>query len=307
MGASTASGVSGGARSRRISVAVVGTSVRKVSAGKNGAASAKVVSLAEAAQELKGGPTPLQQEALVLKYRTKARKLGRSILRGWHARLDLEEVDSIVDLSLCEAVRRFNPFKGASFMTFLFYHLKGNLIRAVANAAASHTIPLFAQDAEAVERGEREHFCGHQLRGLSSNEVADALTSEDVPLPDEVVWRKQLTSKSSSACEKLDELEREIIKRLFVQEQQIMEIAATLGYSRCHISRVKKKALETLHQELKEAVNAEDLGIAAEPQASTEEDEDSRCVSMAERRPVFRRKPRSKVSQSMRQLKACAA
>jgi len=50
-------------------------------------------------------------------------------------------VDSIVDLSLCEAVKRFDPLKGASFMTFLFYHLKGNLVRAVAAAATSTAIP----------------------------------------------------------------------------------------------------------------------------------------------------------------------
>src|SRR5690348_15064745 len=71
------------------------------------------------------------KEELVLRYRMKARKLARSILRKWHSRLDLQEVDSIVDLSLCEAVARYNPAKGASFMTFLFYHLRGNLIRAV--------------------------------------------------------------------------------------------------------------------------------------------------------------------------------
>src|SRR5690349_3051107 len=73
----------------------------------------------------------LEREDLITSSRLKARKLGRSILRKWNARLDLQEVDSIVDLSLCEAAARFDPSVGASFLTFLFYHLRGNLIRAI--------------------------------------------------------------------------------------------------------------------------------------------------------------------------------
>ncbi len=263
----------------------------------------KVVDLAAVAQEKKGATTPAQQEALIVKYRLKARKLGRSILRGWHARLDLEEVDSIVDLSLCEAVKRFNPYKGASFMTFLYYHLKGNLIRAVSTAAASHSIPVYQVEQWEVERGEREHFVGHQLRGLSSSEVAEALTSQDAPMPDEALWRKELHDKSAAACEKLDALEREIIKRIFIQEQQIMDIASSLGYSRCHISRVKKKALETLHGELRGSMNSEDLG----QMPNFEEEEEEVELRLVDRRPIHRRRPRSKVSRCERVLAAKAA
>ena len=90
--------------------------------------------------------TPYEREELVVTHRIKARKLARSILRKWHARLDIQEVDSIVDLSLCEAVRRYNPAFGASFITFLYYHMRGNLIRAVTDAACQNTIPV--PDAE---------------------------------------------------------------------------------------------------------------------------------------------------------------
>jgi len=268
--------------------------------------SAKVVELPNAARAHanKGAPTPAQQEALVIKYRLKARKLGRSILRGWHARLDLEEVDSLVDLSLCEAVRRFNPNKGASFMTFLYYHLKGNLVRAVASAASSHSIPVFNVDEAETARGERDHFNGYQHRPLNSSEVAEALVSQDVPMPDEVLWRKELHNKSTHACGKLDALERDIIKRIFIQEQQIMDIAANLGYSRCHISRVKRRALETLYDELRLAVNNEDLG-GVKPNFDDDEADVERRV--ADRRTIHRRRPRSKMARIVREPQAEAA
>ena len=265
---------------------------------------AKVVKLSEARKAKATPPTPLQQEALIVKYRLKARKLGRSILRRWHARMDLDEVDSIVDLSLCEAVKRFDPAKGASFMTFLFYHLKGNLVRAVTTAAAANSIPVFNADENEVQVGEPDHLFGHQFRAMNSAEVAEAVVSQDAPLPDEMLWRKELHGKSSIACEKLDPLEREIIKRIFLQEQQIMDIAATLGYSRCHISRVKKKALETLYNELSGSMNDTDLG--KKPSFDDEGEEDVK-LKLVGRRPVHRRRPRSKVSRSERLVIAKAA
>ena len=266
--------------------------------------SAKVIKLSDARKAKAAPPTPYQQEALIVKYRLKARKLGRSILRRWHARMDLDEVDSIVDLSLCEAVKRFDPAKGASFMTFLFYHLKGNLVRAVTTAAASNTIPVFNSDETETRVGEPEHLFGHQFRAMNSAEVADAVVSQDAPLPDEMLWRKELHSQSTLACDKLDPLEREIIKRIFLQEQQIMDIAATLGYSRCHISRVKKKALETLYNELSGQMNDIDLGKKPSFDEVGEEEVKLKIVG---RRPIHRRRPRSKVSRAERFLAAKAA
>lgn len=265
---------------------------------------AKVVKLSSARKAHAGPPTPLQQEALIVKYRMKARKLGRSILRRWHARMDLDEVDSIVDLSLCEAVKRFDPAKGASFMTFLFYHLKGNLVRAVTTAASAHSIPVFATNDLETPVGEPEHLFGYQFRAMNSAEVADAVTSQDAPLPDEMLWRKELHSQSSLACDKLDPLEREIIKRIFLQEQQIMDIATTLGYSRCHISRVKKKALETLYQELSGSMSDIDLG---QKPSFDDEAEDAVKLKVVGRRPIHRRRPRSKVSRAERYITAKAA
>ena len=265
---------------------------------------AKVIKLSSARKAAAAPPTPYQQEALIVKYRLKARKLGRSILRRWHSRMDLDEVDSIVDLSLCEAVKRFDPAKGASFMTFLFYHLKGNLVRAVTSAASAHSIPVFNTDEIETQIGEPDHLFGHQFRALNSAEVADAVASQDVPLPDEMLWRKELHSQSSLACDKLDPLEREIIKRIFLQEQQIMDIAATLGYSRCHISRVKKKALETLYNELSSSMSDIDLG---KKPSFDDEGEDEVKLKLVSRRPVHRRRPRSKVSRAERCFTAKAA
>ena len=226
-----------------------------------------------------------EQEKLILEYRTKARKLGRSMLRKWNCRLDLEEVDSLVDLSLCEAVQRFDAAKGASFMTFLFYHLKGNLVKAVRTSIDIAAIPSsFAAmiDGEAGDENIRE-------LGLNAVDLAGQLSGEETQTPDEKLWKKQLSGCSVEACQKLDPLEREIIKRIFVHEQQIIDIAAALGYSRCHISRVKKKALSTLHDELAVNINQDDYGFVGQVGPEIAEVKNR----IAERKVTHRRKSKT--------------
>src|SRR5690349_7137351 len=92
---------------------------------------------AEVEEEERGSSLEGEAEIskLILDHRENGRKLARSILRRWRVRMPAEEIDSIVDLSLCEAARRYSSERGASFMTFFFYHLRGHLVRSVARAA----------------------------------------------------------------------------------------------------------------------------------------------------------------------------
>lgn len=232
--------------------------------------------------------TARQREQLIVDNRIKARKLARSILRKWHSRLDLQEVDSIVDLSLCEAVRRYNPAFGASFITFLYYHMRGNLIRAVADAASLNLIPV--TDAELESTANGEVGSNGDRRGANAIEIAQALNSEDFPLPDERLMKKELVMLSNEACGKLDALEREVIERIYLKEQQLIDVASQLGYSRCHISRVKRKALETLYTDLATSLDLESKIRLVE----VDDSEGDRLFEA--RRKVHRRRPRAKKS-----------
>ena len=208
----------------------------------------KVIDLFVRAQADRNKAAQAKREELVVQFRLKARKLARSILRKWHARLDIQEVDSLVDLSLCEAVRRYNPRKGASFMTFLYYHLRGNLIRAVTYAATLNTVPIREEHNEPLEEeGERSR---RGYRAANAIEAAEALCGSDHAMPDDALIKKELVGLSLKACARLDALEREVIERLYLEGRQLMDIARSLGYSRCHISRVKKRAAQRLKRNI---------------------------------------------------------
>ena len=195
--------------------------------------------------------TKRQQEkisALILDHRENGRKLARSILRRWRVRMSAEEVDSIVDLTLCEAAERFREDKGASFMTFLYYHLRGQLVRAVASATQASNLFIACAESAGLEVSDNPQFADvlddQQTRIFFAEELGFSHLDEETP---EVKFlKKERADICSEACDKLDALEKEIITRSFAKEESLVDIAKSLGYSRCHVSRVKKGALERL-------------------------------------------------------------
>lgn len=241
------------------------------------------------------------RENLIIENRSRARKLARSILRRWHSRLDLEEVDSIVDLSLCEAAQRFNPEIGAGFMTFLFYHLRGNLIRAVTVAATANALPVAEVSSLASFDPDRD-FIGKKAASLmNSIEVAGALNGNEHVSPDEALAKKELIRISKEARNHLDYLEKEVIERIYMNEEQLLDIAKDLGYSRCHISRIKRKALEALYNGMASLAGEEAVGNR--PNFDEADDEDGAVARKEIRRKVTTRRPRSKRAQKI-QLEA---
>jgi RNA polymerase sigma factor (sigma-70 family) len=248
------------------------SSIKKAIDKRKEVASKKVIDFFKLKAKTKKNPlTDAQKEELVIEFRTKARKLARSVLRKWHARLDLQELDSIVDLSLCEAVKKFDPAMGASFMTFLFYHLKGNLIRSITIAAEARGYGL----AEELRFNDQMYYIGGEA--INSYEVAEALIGTENEAPDEALMKKELIGLSQKARTKLDKIEDQIIERLFIAQEPLLDIADSLGYSRCHISRVKQRALDILKNDIEASL------------ADNQEE-----VETVEIKKIYRRKPRSK-------------
>ncbi len=225
----------------------------------------------------------ISRNAMVLEYRTKARKMARSILNRWHSRFEEEEINSIVDLSLCEAVSRFDASRGASFVTFMFYHLRGNLIRAITAATNESVVSVI--DSREIQL--RESLQGGMLSQMEAISAVEALSGIETVYPDTVLIKKELWQASLAACNKLDKLEREVIYRLYIKEQQVTDIAESLGYSRCHISRVKSHALDCLRSIL--GINKEEL----------KEQEREEIILSSE---IRRRKPRSKRNRELQQI-----
>lgn len=184
------------------------------------------------------------RDKLIFDNRTQAHKIGRSMLRKWRVTLPYGEAESLVDLTLCEVADRFDETKGASFITFFFYHLRGNLVRSVAsysrnnsNFSAFHGDSSFELVKETTKLGGSEFALASDIAGYG------AFNSS---IPEENMIREEREEICRQAFAGLDPLEREVLERSFELDQSLVGIADELGYSRCHISRVKKKALEKM-------------------------------------------------------------
>jgi len=69
--------------------------------------------------------------------------------------------------------------------------------------------------------------------------------------PEKIIEKRQVAGACWEACAQLDPLEREVLVRYFIYDEPLVDIARELNYCRCHISRVKSRALARLGQLLK--------------------------------------------------------
>ncbi len=182
-------------------------------------------------------------DSLIVEHRDHGRRLAWSFLSGWRIRMPQDEVVSIVGAALCEAANRFDPSREVAFKTFFFYHLRGMLLKEITRMVSRKKLMQISDN--------------HSEEGVKLEKQISA--SWDYPLiesktPENLTQRKQLSDVCWSACDRLDDLEKEVLMRHFVSDQALVDIAKNLNYCRCHISRVKSKALKKLSMYIKEAL-----------------------------------------------------
>ena len=192
---------------------------------------------------------------LILAYREKALKMTRGFLKKWGSHIEEDELISVSDLSLCEAASRFDESRNVSFITFLFYYIKGNLVKAVIN---SSIINGCDRDTYLERNGEREYSTAqNKLQEILNNEVAECTMGSSNDTPVDLLLKKELYSISKEACDVLDDVEKKIIEKIYLKGEQVINVAKELGYSRCHISRIKRSALEGLEKAINKKLDYE--------------------------------------------------
>ena len=181
--------------------------------------------------------TSAEIEQIVTENQKYGYRLAWNFLKGWHVRMHPDEVTSIVGMALVEAARRFDPSLNVAFKTFLFYHLKGMLLREISRLVGESKVNLnlFAsQSASNIQDGQ------------TVDEASWFYVDVDYRNPEQLMQDEELVALCRKACAELDPLEQEILHRHFVNDEPLKDIAKNLKYNRCHISRVKSIALSKL-------------------------------------------------------------
>jgi RNA polymerase sigma-B factor len=232
----------------------------------------------------KGGD-PAVKEELVQRYLPFARNLALRYRRG------AEQVDDLVQvasLGLVQAIERFDPQRGSAFKAFAAPTILGELKRHFRDRVGNLRVPRGLQERILQLEQATSKLTGRlgrsptvrelaQQMGLDESEVLEAFDaiqsrrtlSLDQPVTvagseDEATVGEQVGELDSgyeatedrqtvrSGLPTLTERELTVLKLRFVEELTQSQIAERIGVSQVHVSRILRRALQRVREEIGE-------------------------------------------------------
>lgn len=190
----------------------------------------------------------------------------------------LDDLIQVAQLGLVKAVERFDPEHGSAFPSFAMPTVLGELRRHFRDATWSVHVPRGAKDL-AVSLPKEIEAMRHQLGraptvdelaqrlGLSHSAIVEALDASNAYRPaslsapayddgapmqfggdDIELGRAEARLAVTKLIDTLPERERRILTLRFFEDMSQSEIAAEIGISQMHVSRLIRAALEELRQ-----------------------------------------------------------
>ncbi len=222
--------------------------------------------------------------------------LAIHIAKRYNARAGRDDdIEQVAMVALVKAVDRFDPSIGVPFASFAGRTIEGEIKRHFRDATWSVKVPRGAKELHlAVRRGSDElstkfgrsptvaEVAAHLqlseddvITGLSVSEVRQ-VASIDPPAGDDGTSSERQRATSSTDGRFVDvenravvdqllaalpEREREIVRLRFYEEMSQVDIAAVVGVSQMHVSRLLRRAFEQLREAYGDRDAAESDGV----------------------------------------------
>ena len=195
-----------------------------------------------------------------------------------------DDLQQVAMLGLLKSIDRFDPARPVEFSTFATPTISGEIRRHFRDNAWALHVPrglreLAVQIPPTVEsltselsRSPRPSEIAERLdepveRVIEAMEAADAYSAvtldtpkhdgrpltETLGAPDEALERIDERQALRPLIEALDERERAILMMRFFEEMSQSQIAARIGISQMHVSRLLSRTLRDLHDQLEAA------------------------------------------------------
>lgn len=198
------------------------------------------------------GPQPyLPKEELIVQHRDIARRLAVRLLREWRIELSRDELDGIVDLALCEAAERFEYERGTRFTTFLYYYIRGSLLKTIDSLVSEKRAVTAVAYSASATRNER--FDLEDTPEIGDCLDPDAYGKKSWDSPEDMMLRRERIATVARVLNNLGEREREVLRRAFESGESPSDIAQAMGCSRREVMSLHKQALEQLKKLVIEA------------------------------------------------------
>jgi len=231
---------------------------------------------------------PALCEELVRSYRHLAVSLARRMSRRVRER---DDVTQVAMLGLLKAVNRFDPDRGVSFGTFAWRTIEGEVKRFYRDSSWTMHVPRSLQERSVMITGTIDELASELGRSPSVADVARSLSltdeevievfelqracralSLDVPDTDDDVGASVQVGDDDEnfslaedrhvladliAC--LPPREQTVVKLRFVDQLTQTEIAARVGVSQMHVSRLLSRSLSRLRERSRELAMTPEL------------------------------------------------
>jgi RNA polymerase sigma factor (sigma-70 family) len=211
---------------------------------------------------------PRERDRLVAQYWYLCRRAARRFMRRGLDRADLEQTGAI---GLIKAVDRFDPEQRAPFEAYAWLLVVGELMHYVRDSERVLRAPRGVRDAERRWCAAERQLWGVLGREPCESDVArhvgataaevreirayrasrrvlsfEALALSDQrtlgPPIDELLDRMTVEEMLSA----LPAIERQIVRAIYLGGLPVVDVAKRLGYSRRHVTRLHRSALERL-------------------------------------------------------------
>jgi RNA polymerase sigma-B factor len=227
---------------------------------------------------------PSSREALTRRYMPFARRMA---LRYRNAPEPLDDLVQVANLALLNAIDRFDPERGTSFIAFAAPTILGELKRHFRDRVWTLRVPRRIHDLLGKVEKATAKLTVQLQRSPSPAEIAELLevdvldvlealeTSQkrspfsiDRPLDDDEgsqpagEWLggddpgyDQVDDRLAyqAALPNLDDRQRQVLRLRFVEDLTQTEIAVRIGYSQMQVSRILRGALEQLREDAEES------------------------------------------------------
>lgn len=204
------------------------------------------------------------REGLFERYRRFARSLARRHARRSGLRPDMiEDLEQFGYRGLLEAIDRFDPVRGISFLSFASARIAGSIIDGMGQFDERGAQFKFRR------RLERERLTSlteeERKAGSATEELSDLVTelalglmlsAEDRAAPSDLIGRndngfdslawRETRAVLASRVENLPEPHRTVIRQHYLNDLLFAQIAMMLGVTKGRISQIHRAALEKL-------------------------------------------------------------
>ena len=210
----------------------------------------------------------LKRERYVAEYWYLCRRAARRFMRRGLDRADLEQVGAI---GLLKAIDRYDPMQTAPFEAYAWLLIIGELMHHVRDSERFLRAPRAVRDLERRWAAAERELWSLLGREPLENEVVHCLAATPAQVREIRTYRARshvLSFELSSGFEpcvpssgieemldrltvdrllqSLSPLERQIVVSIDLDGATVVELAARLGYSRRHVTRLHRAAIDRL-------------------------------------------------------------